>query len=137
MRVAVVGTGASAIQFIPEIAQQVAHLDIYQRSAPHLLPRRNVAYAEPVRRLLRQIPGVQRLRRYGMCGVMESITFGLTRSSAARVPLRAWSQAFMRVQLQGDPALRRRARPDYPFGQAGVLFQSARSGWRCAGATWS
>ncbi len=57
-RVAVIGTGASAIQFIPEIAQRVAQLDIYQRSAPYLLPRRNVAYSEPVRALLRRIPGL-------------------------------------------------------------------------------
>ncbi len=37
-RVAVIGTGASAIQFVPEIAKQVAHLDVYQRSAPYVIP---------------------------------------------------------------------------------------------------
>jgi cation diffusion facilitator CzcD-associated flavoprotein CzcO len=124
-RVAVIGTGASAIQFIPEIAPRVAHLDVYQRSAPYLMPRRNVEYPEPMRRLLRQIPGAQRLRRYGMCGVMESITFGLTRSRAARVPLRAWSTSFMRLQLRGDRSLGRRARPDYPLGCKRILFSSA------------
>ena len=36
-RVAVIGTGASAIQFVPEIAKQVAHLDVYQRSAPYVI----------------------------------------------------------------------------------------------------
>ncbi len=123
-RVAVIGTGASAIQFIPEIARRVGHLAVYQRSAPYLLPRRNLEYPERVRALLRQIPGAQRLRRYGMCGVMESITFGLTRSSAARVPLRAWSTAFMRLQLRGDRELRRRAWPDYPFGCKRILFSS-------------
>jgi cation diffusion facilitator CzcD-associated flavoprotein CzcO len=124
-RVAVIGTGASAIQFIPEVAQRAAHLDVYQRSAPYLLPRRNVAYPEPVRQLLRRIPGAQRVRRYGMCGVMESITFGLTRSSATRALLRAWSTAFMRVQLRGDRRLRRRAWPDYPFGCKRILFSSS------------
>lgn len=123
-RVAVIGTGASAIQFIPEIAAHVAHLDVYQRSAPYLLPRRNLAYREPVRQLLRRIPGAQRLRRYGMCGVMESITFGLTRSFAARALLRLWSTSFMRVQLRGDRGLRRRAWPDYPFGCKRILFSS-------------
>ena len=124
-RVAVIGTGASAIQFIPEIAQRVAQLDIYQRSAPYLLPRRNLEYPEPVRALLRRIPGAQRLRRYGMCGVMESITFGLTRSRAARLPTRAWSTLFMRIQLRGDRSLRRRAWPDYPFGCKRILFSSS------------
>jgi cation diffusion facilitator CzcD-associated flavoprotein CzcO len=123
-RVAVIGTGASAVQFIPEIAAHVAHLDVYQRSAPYLLPRRNLAYREPVRQLLRRLPGAQRLRRYGMCGVMESITFGLTRSSAARALLRLGSTSFMRAQLRGDRGLRRRAWPDYPFGCKRILFSS-------------
>jgi cation diffusion facilitator CzcD-associated flavoprotein CzcO len=121
----VVGTGASAVQLIPEVAQRAAQLDVYQRSAPYLLPRRNHAYPDPVRQLLRRIPGAQRLRRYGMCGVMESITFGLTRSSIARALLRAWSASFMRIQLRGDRGLRRRARPDYPFGCKRILFSSS------------
>jgi cation diffusion facilitator CzcD-associated flavoprotein CzcO len=123
-RVAVIGTGASAIQFIPEIAQRVAQLDVYQRSAPYLLPRRNVEYSEPVRQLLRRIPGAQLLRRYGMCGVMEWITFGFTRSRVANALMRAWSTSFMRVQLRGDRSLRRRAWPDYPFGCKRILFSS-------------
>ena len=123
-RVAVIGTGASAIQFIPEIAPQVAQLDVYQRSAPYLLPRRNLAYADPIRALLRRVPGLQRLRRYGMCGVMEWITFGFTRSRAANALMRAWSTSFMRVQLRGERGLRRRAWPDYPFGCKRILFSS-------------
>ena len=43
-RVAVIGTGASAIQIVPEIAERVAHLDVYQRTAPHVIPRRDRAY---------------------------------------------------------------------------------------------
>ena len=124
-RVAVIGTGASAIQFIPEIAERVAHLDVYQRSAPYLLPRRNVEYRPPARELLRRIPGVQRLRRYGMCGVMEWLTFGLTRSRVVNALTRAWSTSFMRIQLRGDRGLRRRAWPDYPFGCKRILFSSS------------
>jgi cation diffusion facilitator CzcD-associated flavoprotein CzcO len=60
-----------------------------------------------------------------MCGVMESITFGLTRSPVARVPMRAWSASFMRMQLRGDRSLRRRAWPDYPFGCKRMLFSSS------------
>jgi cation diffusion facilitator CzcD-associated flavoprotein CzcO len=123
-RVAVIGTGASAIQFIPEIAPQVAHLDVYQRSAPYLLPRRNLEYAEPVRQLLRRIPGAQRLRRFGMYGVMEWITFGFTRSRVVNALVRAWSTSFMRIHLRGDRGLRRRAWPDYPFGCKRILFSS-------------
>jgi cation diffusion facilitator CzcD-associated flavoprotein CzcO len=124
-RVAVIGTGASAIQFVPEIAGRVRSLDVYQRSAPYLLPRRNLPYPRPVRELLRRIPGVQRLRRYGMCGVMESLTYGFTRSAAANAVGRTWSLGFMRMQLRGDRSLRRRAWPDHPFGCKRILFSSS------------
>jgi cation diffusion facilitator CzcD-associated flavoprotein CzcO len=124
-RVAVVGTGASAIQFIPEIAERAGRLDVYQRSAPYLLPRRNPRYPGPVLELLRRVPGVQRLRRYGMCGVMEWITLGLTRSPVVNALMRAWSTSFMRLQLRGDRSLRRRAWPDHPFGCKRILFSSA------------
>jgi cation diffusion facilitator CzcD-associated flavoprotein CzcO len=123
-RVAVIGTGASAIQFIPEIAAVAGQLDVYQRSPPYVLPRRNLPYPEPVRELLRRTPGVQRLRRYGMCGVMESLTCGFTRSPAVNAMGRTWSAGFMRLQLRGDRALRRRVSPDYPFGCKRVLFSS-------------
>ena len=43
-RVAVIGTGASAIQIVPQLAEQVAHLDVYQRTAPYVIPRRDRAY---------------------------------------------------------------------------------------------
>ena len=43
-RVAVLGTGASAIQFVPEIAKTAAHLDVFQRSAPYILPKSDRAY---------------------------------------------------------------------------------------------
>jgi cation diffusion facilitator CzcD-associated flavoprotein CzcO len=123
-RVAVIGTGASAIQVVPAIAERAGHLDVYQRTAPYLLPRRNREYPAPVRALLRRTPGVQRLRRYGMCGVMEWITLGLTRSRASNALMRAWSTSFMRVQLLGDRSLRRRAWPGYPFGCKRILFSS-------------
>ena len=43
-RVAVIGTGASAIQFVPEIAKVAGHLDVYQRTAPYVLPKADRPY---------------------------------------------------------------------------------------------
>ncbi len=123
-RVAVIGTGASAIQLIPAIVGQVGQLDVYQRTAPYLLPRRNDPYPAPVRALLGAVPGLQRLRRYGMCGVMEWITLGFIRSSIANALMRAWSLSFMRTQLRGDRTLRRQVWPDHPFGCKRILFSS-------------
>ena len=61
-RVAVVGTGASAVQFIPEIAPVVRHLTVFQRTGNWFLPRRNRRYPPLVRAAVRWIPGVQALR---------------------------------------------------------------------------
>ena len=122
-RVAVIGTGASAIQFVPEVAERAAHLDVYQRSAPYMLPRNNSAYPAFMRRMIAHVPGLQAVRRYGMWLFMETFVAGLTRFKPLGAVLRAWSTTFMRSQLK-DPEVRRRAWPDYPFGCKRILFSS-------------
>jgi len=62
-RVAVIGTGASAVQFVPEIAREAARLTVFQRSGNWFLPRRNRAYPAALRTLLRRVPAVQEVRR--------------------------------------------------------------------------
>ena len=57
-RVAVIGTGASSIQIVPEIAEQVAHLDVYQRTAPWVMPRKDRDY-KPARTLRLPPPAVR------------------------------------------------------------------------------
>jgi cation diffusion facilitator CzcD-associated flavoprotein CzcO len=122
-RVAVIGTGASAVQFVPPVAEQVARLDVYQRTAPWMLPRRNPTYPAWARALIRHVPGLQALRRRGIYLFMEYCILGLTQFPPARWALAAWSSLFMRWQIR-DPQLRRRLHPDYPFGCKRVLFSS-------------
>ncbi len=62
-RVAVIGTGASAIQIVPAIAERVGHLDVYQRTAPWVMPRSDRAYTALERLGFRFLPGLQRLYR--------------------------------------------------------------------------
>jgi cation diffusion facilitator CzcD-associated flavoprotein CzcO len=122
-RVAVVGTGASAVQFVPEIARQVDRLTVFQRTANWLLPRRNHVYPPWVRAVIARVPGLQRLRRALLFAFLELITLSIRhprtfgRLSAMR------SRSFMRAQLP-DPELRRRAWPDYTFGCKRILFSS-------------
>ena len=118
-----VGTGASAVQFVPPVAERAAHLDVYQRSAPWMLPRRNEEYPRWGRWLLRHVPGLQALRRRYLLTMMESTILGLTRVEPLRWLLAAWAQAFMRRQLR-DPALRQKLWPDYPLGCKRILFSS-------------
>ena len=123
-RVAVVGTGASAAQFVPPVAETAGHLDVYQRTANWILPRRNRPYAPWARRAIERIPGLQGLRRGAMWAFMESGILGQTRVPAIRLGLRAWSSWHMRNQVR-DPADRAKLLPDYPIGCKRVLFSSA------------
>ena len=59
-RVAVIGTGASAIQIVPELQKVVGHLDVYQRTAPWVIPRNDRTYGDLEKKALRYVPGLQR-----------------------------------------------------------------------------
>jgi cation diffusion facilitator CzcD-associated flavoprotein CzcO len=122
-RIAVVGTGASAVQFVPEVAHQAAHLSVFQRTGNWFLPRRNHVYPPLVRAAIRHVPGLQRLRRSFLFNYCESLTLAIRhpRTVGRLAGMRA--TAFMRRQLP-DPDLRRRAWPDYTFGCKRVLFSS-------------
>jgi cation diffusion facilitator CzcD-associated flavoprotein CzcO len=122
-RVAVVGTGASAVQFVPEIATQVERLTVFQRSGNWFLPRRNRRYPRPVKTLIQRVPWVQQARRKVLYRYMEALTAAIRNpKTVGRI---GWlrSAAFMRWQLR-DPRLRRKAWPDYTFGCKRVLFSS-------------
>ncbi|MGE3287200.1 MAG: flavin-containing monooxygenase [Pseudonocardia sp.] len=122
-RVAVVGTGASAVQFIPEIAPQVQRLVVFQRTANWFLQRKNRAYPAWIRWANRSVPGLQAWRRIFMFLYCESLTAMIRypRTVGRLGHLRAAS--FMRLQLR-DPDVRRKAWPDYTFGCKRVLFSS-------------
>ena len=122
-RVAVIGTGASAIQFVPAIAPEVGRLDVYQRSASYLLPRRNNAYADWARSAIRRVPLLQRVRRQGLFHFAEMTTVGLTTVPALGRPMKWWSDGFRRLRVR-DAELRRKLTPDYPIGCKRILFSS-------------
>lgn len=122
-RVAVIGTGASAVQFVPEIARRVAQLTVFQRSGNWFLPRKNRPYPDLVKRAIQRIPGLQAFRRKFVFEYGESLTFAIRHPTTIGRLAGLRSAAFMRSQLK-DPDLRRRAWPDYTFGCKRVLFSS-------------
>jgi cation diffusion facilitator CzcD-associated flavoprotein CzcO len=122
-RVAVVGTGASAVQFVPEVAELAGHLSVFQRTGNWFLPRRNHVYPPLVRAAIRRVPGLQRLRRSFLFNYCESLTLAIRHPRTVGRLAGLRSAAFMRRQLP-DPELRRRAWPDYAFGCKRVLFSS-------------
>jgi cation diffusion facilitator CzcD-associated flavoprotein CzcO len=123
-RVAVIGTGASAVQFVPEIAKEAGRLTVFQRSGNWFLPRKNRPYPAPVKALIQHVPGLQALRRRRVYHNGELLTAGIRHPRTVGRLLQLWSRAFMRMQLT-DPQVRRQAWPDYTFGCKRVLFSSA------------
>ena len=123
-RVAVIGTGASAIQFIPSVAEQVERLDVFQRTGNWFMARNNRAYPEWARTLIQRVPGLQALRRRFIYLYTESLTLMIRHPHTwGRI---GWllSSSFMRSQLR-DPVVRRKVWPDYTFGCKRILFSSA------------
>jgi cation diffusion facilitator CzcD-associated flavoprotein CzcO len=122
-RVAVVGTGASAVQFVPEIAEQAARLTIFQRSGNWFLPRRNRRYPRLVKAAIERVPGLQAFRRRFMFHYGESLTAAIRHPDTLGRIGAARSAAFMRWQLK-DRDVRKKVWPDYTFGCKRVLFSS-------------
>jgi cation diffusion facilitator CzcD-associated flavoprotein CzcO len=122
-RLAVIGTGASAVQLIPEIAPRSEHLTIFQRTGNWFLPRRNEPYPRGVRAAIELIPGLQKLRRGFVFQYTESLTLAIRHPGTVGRLTGLRSAAFMRSQLQ-DRTLRRKAWPNYIFGCKRILFSS-------------
>ena len=123
-RVAVVGTGASAVQFVPEIAKEAGKLTIFQRTGNWFMPRRNRAYPPPLLALFKHVPGLQAARRAFIEKLyLESVTMMIRHPRTIGLVGRLRSSLFMRWQVK-DPELRRKIWPDYTFGCKRVLFSS-------------
>ena len=122
-RVAVVGTGASAIQFVPPVAKAAASLTVFQRHGSWLLPRTNRVYSPVNRWFVERVPGLQRLRRALTYAAVQMLTRSIRHPRTVGRAAAWYSARFMRGQLP-DPELRARAWPDYTFGCKRILFSS-------------
>ena len=122
-RVVVIGTGASAIQFAPEVARVAAHLTVFQRTAPWVLPRRDRAITRGERALFRLAPWTQKLVRGAIYGVRESWILGFSGRTRLMELGEKQARAFIRSQIS-DPGLRAKVTPDYRLGCKRVLLSS-------------
>ncbi|WP_423195274.1 Baeyer-Villiger monooxygenase [Cupriavidus sp. H19C3] len=122
-RVAVIGTGASAIQFVPQIAPQVAHLDLYQRTAPWILPKPDRAMGPRERWLFRHLPFTQTLLRAGIYWMLEARVLGFVMHPRLMKAVERLARRHLARQV-ADPALRRTLTPDYTIGCKRVLISN-------------
>ena len=84
-RVGVIGTGASSVQFVPELAEQVERLVVFQRTANWFMPRKNRAYPRLVKAAIRYVPGVHAFRRRFMFDYSESLTLMIRNMASSSV----------------------------------------------------
>jgi cation diffusion facilitator CzcD-associated flavoprotein CzcO len=120
-RVAVIGTGASAIQIVPAIADHVSHIDVYQRTAPWLLPRFDRPFTRIERWAFRKFPAVLRLARLGIYAARETQVLGLAKNPRMMKPFELISRAKIRSEIT-DPELRRKVTPNFRIGCKRMLI---------------
>jgi cation diffusion facilitator CzcD-associated flavoprotein CzcO len=121
-RVAVIGTGASAIQIVPAIVGDVAHLDLYQRSAPWVLPRIDTAYTAEDRRRFAEFPDEAAEHRRVLHDDFERTTAFLTGDPVGEA-IAGFAADYLERKVP-DPELRERLRPRSPFGCTRTLVSS-------------
>jgi cation diffusion facilitator CzcD-associated flavoprotein CzcO len=128
-RVAVVGTGASAIQFVPAIAPGVKHMTVFQRTPGWVMPKSDKPYTERTKQVYERAPRLQNAARQTLWWLMEGMVPMFTRRPrwAAKVgtaPFRVLCNAQRVMQLRGDQRLIEATKPDYPIGCKRVLLTS-------------
>ncbi|KVZ08714.1 alpha/beta hydrolase fold domain-containing protein [Burkholderia stagnalis] len=123
-RVAVVGTGASAIQFVPAIAGAVKSLTVFQRSPAYLMPRPDRPYRRWEQALFRRLPWAMKLHRAAIYLRYESRAIAFTRLNGLMDV--AVGRPFRKLLARQvpDAALRERLTPDYPIGCKRILLSS-------------
>src|SRR5438093_782420 len=121
-RVAVIGTGASAIQFVPQIQPRVGKLHVFQRTAPWIMPRPDRPLTRFERALYRRVPAAQRLMRKAIYWGREAYAIPLLRVRLSRVIERA-ARRHLRRQVP-DPQLQAKLTPDYAPGCKRILVSN-------------
>ena len=120
-KVAVVGTGASAVQIIPELVKEADHLTVFQRTPGWVLPRVDLETPEWNKTLFRSLPAAQFMTRQALYGAHEAMALALIWQS----PLTSVAERVAKIHLHNqvkDRWLRRQLTPDFRIGCKRVLM---------------
>jgi cation diffusion facilitator CzcD-associated flavoprotein CzcO len=123
-RVAAIGTGASAIQFVPAIQPEVEKLHLFQRTPAWITPRGDRPVSDLRKRLYRRFPALQRLTRAGLYWSREMLVLGFIKNpKLMNVLPRRVALRHMHSQVE-DPELRRKLTPNYTIGCKRILVSN-------------
>lgn len=120
-RVGVVGTGASAIQVVPAIVDQVETLTVFQRRAPYIMPKLQFEYPDVAKWAFDNVPGLRWAARAAIFWCQEFLYLGFRHNSIGAKVAEKVSALHRRSQLSEDPQLRKIMTPNYEFGCKRVL----------------
>jgi cation diffusion facilitator CzcD-associated flavoprotein CzcO len=119
-RVASIGTGASAIQYVPAIQPEVEQLHVFQRTPPWIFPHSNRNFTKLEHKLYGAFPQLQKLTRGGVYVARESAVVGFVKNPKLMKVAEAIAKRHMRSQLK-DPELIEKVTPDYTIGCKRIL----------------
>ena len=119
-RVAVIGTGASAIQVVPNIQPKVGELHVFQRTAPWVVPHRDRRITDVEHKLFRAVPATQRFVRNGVYWMREALVPGLAFNPKLQKGVQKLAVKHIEHQVR-DPELREKVTPDYVIGCKRIL----------------
>lgn len=122
-RVAVIGTGASAIQFVPQIAPRVAQLDVYQRTPAWIVPKADRPMREAEKWAFEHVPGAHWLRRSGLYWLFESRVLGFAFAPRVNAVLEKIVLKHLERSVP-DTALRAKLTPNYRLGCKRILISN-------------
>lgn len=122
-RVAVIGTGASGVQIIPELVKSAAKVTVFQRTPGWVMPRVDFAPSAGLRKLFRRAPLTQKAVREGMFWIHEAMATGIVWNTPVTPLLERIAKAHLRLQVK-DRWLRRQLTPDFTIGCKRVLMSN-------------
>ncbi len=122
-RVAVIGTGASAIQFVPQVQPRAAQLTLFQRTAPWVLPKPDRPIPTALRRLYRALPVTQKLARALVYGRNELLVGGFLHPRRMRLVERV-ARGYLDRAFADRPDLAAALTPDFTIGCKRILLSN-------------
>ncbi len=122
-RVAVIGTGASAVQVVPAIQPVVGSIAVYQRTPAWVVPRTDHPVKPWMRRLYRVVPGFQNAIRAFLYLFREFLVIGMAKNRRFLGPVGKLAKAHLHNQVR-DPKLRKALTPDYTIGCKRILISN-------------
>lgn len=122
-KVAVIGTGASAIQFVPRIAPEAAAVALFQRSPPYVIPKGDHTFSHFAKRLFAALPWLQKLNRAREYLVHEIRAIGVVSYPSLTAVMKPGFRRNLSTAIQ-DKTLQAQLTPDYPVGCKRIMISN-------------